>query len=405
MTSTFEDPSPLLARARQASARCAAESGGVDISVVFPCLNEAESVGQCVEQAWYAIRAMGRAGEVIVVDNGSTDGSAEIAAAAGARVVREERRGYGAAYLRGFAEARGKYLVMADADGTYDLSAIPKFIEPLESGNFDLVMGNRFGGPMEPGAMSWSHRWIGNPILSGMLRLLFHTSVADSHCGMRAFTRGAYLRMNPRTEGMEFASELVVNALRENLRIHEEPIRYSVRAGESKLNGPRDAWRHVRFMLLFSPSYLFLLPGVAGMVLGAVTVLFLAAGPRQVLGREWDFHVLLLGILVFILGYDLVLFDIFAKIFAVSADLAKPSRLIQRFVQIFTLERGMIAGLALLLVGTGIEIKIAMDWILGGYGTLMAVRGIATGMAAMLVGVQTIFASFLVSLLLMPRRY
>jgi glycosyltransferase involved in cell wall biosynthesis len=374
------------------------------VSVVLPCLNEAEGVGPCVEQALRTIHGMGCKGEVVVVDNGSTDGSAEIAMGAGARVVREERRGYGSAYLRGFAEAKGKYLVMADADGTYDLTDLPKFIAPLESGKYDLVMGNRFGGLMEPGAMSWSHRRIGNPILSGLLRLMFHTSVADSHCGMRAFTREAYKRMSPQTEGMEFASELVVNALRENLRIHEEAIPYSVRAGESKLNGPRDAWRHVRFMLLYSPSYLFLLPGMLFIMVGLGLSLLMAGGPREIFGREWDFHALLFGILALILGYNLVLLDLFAKTFSMEAGLAPAGRWLRRFSNLFSLERGVMIGAVLCLAGFLLELKIVTDWARTGFGTLMAVRGVAIGMAAILIGAQTVFASFLLSLLQLHRR-
>src|SRR5215470_17704518 len=233
------------------------DTGEVWVSVVMPCLNEADGVGKCVEKARRALGEMGVHGEVVVVD----DGSAEIAARAGARVIHEPRRGYGSAYLRGFAEARGRYLVMGDADDTYDFSRIADFIAPLEAGGCDMVMGTRLRGTILPGAMPWSHRWIGNPILSGMLKLLYHTRISDSHCGMRAFTRDAYERMNLRTTGMEFASEIVVNSLRARLRIHELPITYHPRIGESKLSGFRDAWRHVRFMLMYAPSYLFQLPG------------------------------------------------------------------------------------------------------------------------------------------------
>ena len=376
----------------------------IEVSVVMPCLNEAEGVGVCVEKALRAIASMGVVGEVVVVDNGSTDGSPEIAARAGARVVHERRRGYGSAYLRGFAEARGRYLVMGDADDTYDFLAIPQFIAPLREQGFDMVMGSRLKGNILPGAMPWSHRWIGNPILSGMLRLLFKTSVSDSHCGMRAFTREAYQRMRLQTTGMEFASEMVVNSLRENLKIHEIPITYHPRIGESKLNGFRDAWRHVRFMLLFSPSYLFQLPGFLLMLIGAILVPLLAGGPRELFGRTWDYHALLFGALALILGYNLILFDVFAKTFSMGAGFARPGQWLRWLKGVYSLERGLILGGLLFLLGLGLEVKIVLDWLRTGGGELMAVRGIVIGMTALVMGAQTVFASFLVSLMLIERR-
>jgi glycosyltransferase involved in cell wall biosynthesis len=370
----------------------------------MPCLNEAESVGRCVEKALRALRGMGVAGEVIVVDNGSTDGSPEVAERAGARVVLERRRGYGSAYLRGFAEARGRFLVMGDSDDSYDFLAVPDFVAPLRDQGFDMVIGSRLKGKILPGAMPWSHRYIGNPILSGMLRLLFRTSVSDSHCGMRAFTRDAYERMRLQTTGMEFASEMVVNSLRAQLRIHEIPITYHPRTGESKLDGFRDAWRHVRFMLLFSPSYLFLLPGLLLMLLGGGLVVALAGGPRAIFGHVWDYHVLLLGALALILGYQLVLFDVFAKTFSMGAGFARPKQWLSRLDRWFSLERGMVLGGALFLLGLGLEIKIVLDWVRAGAGEAMAVRGVAIGMTAMVMGAQTLFASFLISLMLIERR-
>jgi glycosyltransferase involved in cell wall biosynthesis len=374
------------------------------VSVVMPCLNEAEGVSKCVEKALRALQEMNVQGEVVVVDNGSTDGSAEIAARAGARVVHERRHGYGAAYLRGFMEARGKYFVMGDSDDSYDFSDIARFIEPLDKGEADMVMGTRLRGTILPGAMPWSHRWIGNPILSGMLKVLFTTSVSDSHCGMRSFTREAYERMRLRTTGMEFASEIVVKALREHLRIREIPITYHARKGHSKLSGLRDAWRHVRFMLLYSPSYLFQLPGMLLVLLGVFLVAALGGGPRYMLGRLWDYHALLFGVLALILGYSLVLFDIFAKTFSMSAGLAQPRHWLQWLTDWFSLEAGLLLGGLLFLAGLGLELKIVLDWARAGYGEMMAVRGIVIGMAAMVLGGQTAFASFLISLMLIKRR-
>jgi glycosyltransferase involved in cell wall biosynthesis len=374
------------------------------VSVVMPCLNEAEGVGTCVEKALAALAALGVEGEVVVVDNGSTDGSPEVAAAAGARVVNERRRGYGAAYLRGFAEARGEYLVMGDADNTYDFADVGRFLQPLLAGRCDFVMGSRFAGTILPGAMSWSHRWIGNPVLSGMLRLLFKTRVSDSHCGMRGLTRAAAERMHLRTTGMEFASEMVVNALREELRIEEVPITYHPREGESKLSGLRDAWRHVRFMLFFSPSYLFQLPGLLLMAVGGALMLALAGGPRELFGHRWDYHPLLFGAAALILGYNLVLFDLFAKTFSMAAGFARREQWLRRWLPRFSLERGLLAGALLFLAGLGLEVKIVADWVASGYGDLMAVRGVVIGMAALVLGAQTVFASFLLSLLLIKHR-
>lgn len=376
----------------------------VEVSVVMPCLNEAEGVGLCVRKALAALDELGLSGEVVVADNGSTDGSREIAEAAGARVVHESRRGYGSAYLRGFEAARGRLLVMGDADNTYDFSDLERFVAPLQREEADFVIGSRFRGEILPGAMPWSHRWIGNPILSGMLRLLFKTSVSDAHCGMRSFTRDAYRRMQLRTTGMEFASEMVVNSLRSGLAIHEVPITYHPREGDSKLQGLRDAWRHVRFMLLFSPSYLFQLPALALMLVGGLVVALLAGGPVGFFGRTWDHHTFLFGALAVAFGYNLMLFHVFAKTFSVGAGFARPDRWLSAVLRLFSLERGLIAGGLLFLAGLGLELKIVADWWFAGRGELAAVRGVVAGMLALLVGAQTVFASFLISLLLLKRR-
>ncbi len=374
------------------------------VSVVIPCLDEAETIAECVRKAWRGIAASGLAGEVLVVDNGSTDGTPELAARAGARVVHESRRGYGSAYLRGFGEARGRYLVMGDGDGSYDFEDVPRFVAPLHKGDADLVMGSRLKGNILPGAMPWSHRWIGNPILSGMLRLFYRTRVSDSHCGMRSFTRAALERMALRTTGMELASEIVVAALRSRLRLDEIPITYHPRGGVSKLNGLRDAWRHVRFMLLFSPSHLFLLPGLLLCAAGVLLVALLGGGPRELFGRVWDYHALLFGCLAVILGYNLVLFDVFAKSFSMAAGLARPRQWLARLLAAFTLERGVLLGGLAFAAGLALEGKILLDWVRSGYGPLMAVRGIVVGMTMMVLGSQTAFASFLLGLTQLSRQ-
>jgi len=252
--------------------------------------------------------------------------------------------------------------------------------------------------------MSWSHRWIGNPILSGMLKLLFRTGISDSHCGMRAFTRAAWESMSLQTTGMEFASEMVVSALRGGLRIVEIPITYRPRIGESKLSGVKDAWRHVRFMLLYSPSYIFQLPGLLLMLVGGLLMALLAAGPRAAFGRTWDYHPLLFGALSFILGYNLVLFDVLAKTFSMAAGFAEPRRWLRRLSRAFSLERGLLVGAVLLLGGLGVELRIVLEWVASGGGPLLAVRAFMLGMVAMVLGAQTIFGSFLISLMVIPRR-
>lgn len=375
----------------------------VDVSIILPCLNEVDAVGICVGKALRAFEGQGLSCEVVVVDNASSDGSADAAARAGAHVVHEACRGYGAACRRGFSAARGRYFVMGDADDSYDFTAVLRFVEPLTRGA-DMVMGTRLKGDIIPGAMPWMHRWIGNPILSGMLRLMFKTSVSDAHCGLRSLTRDAYRRINLRTEGMEFASEMVVNALREGLHIEEVPIAYHPRIGVSKLSGLSDAWRHVRFMLIYSPSYLFQLPGLCLVLSGGLIISLLAGGPFEAFGHAWDTHVLLFGALALILGYNLVLFDVLAKTFSMGAGLAKPGRWLSVLTSGFRLERGLIIGVLLVLIGAAIEGAVIIKWIRVGYGELMAIRAVVVGMTAMVLGAQTIFASFLVSLMLIQRR-
>ncbi len=374
------------------------------VSVVIPCLNEVAGIAKCVRKARAAFDRMGVDGEIIVVDNGSTDGSRWAAEEAGAFVIDEPRRGYGSAYLAGFRAARGRYLVMGDGDDTYDFLDINRFVAPLEDGRADIVMGSRFKGDIRPGAMSWSHRWIGNPILSGMLRLLFGTSVSDSHCGMRAFTRAAYERMRLGALGMEFASEIVVNALRQNLRIAELPITYYPREGESKLQGVRDAWRHVRFMLMFSPSYLFLLPGLLLMLAGFVVFGALLPGPRTFLGRAWDYHPLIFAAAAVILGYNLVLFDVVGKSYSMAAGFAREDQWLKPLRRWFSLEKGLLVGSLAWFAGAAMEGAIVYRWIMSGLGPLMAVRPGVVGVALMSVGAQTVFASFLISLMQIRRQ-
>jgi glycosyltransferase involved in cell wall biosynthesis len=269
------------------------------VSVVIPCLNEAENIERCVREARAALDRMGVVGEVVVADNDSEDDSARLAEQAGARVIVERRRGYGSAYLAGFAASSGRYIVMADADLTYDFNDIPRFVAALEEGA-EMVIGDRMDN-IQPGAMPWLHRYVGNPILTGLLNLFFRTGIKDAHCGMRALRRDVLERLDLRTTGMEFASEMVIRASKENLRIAEFPIEYHPRGGESKLSSFRDGWRHLRFLLVHSPNHLFIIPGAVLAGLGTLIVVLVGAG-LNFFGRDWGLHSLIGGSLMMIVG-------------------------------------------------------------------------------------------------------
>src|SRR5919201_5354442 len=316
------------------------------VSVVIPCLNEAQSIAECVRRARGALEEHGLPGEVVVADNGSTDGSPELAERAGARVVHERRRGYGSAYLAGFAAATGDYIVMSDADLTYDFEDVPRFAEQLDAGA-DLVMGNRMKN-IQQGAMPWHHRYIGNPILTGVLNLFFRTGVRDAHCGMRALRRDVLSRLNLRSTGMEFASEMVIRAAKEGLDIRQIPIEYRPRAGESKLSAFRDGWRHLRFLLVHSPTYLFLIPGTLMAVLG-VLVMATVFGDISVFGRRWDLHTMIAGTLITVVGTQVLALGFAARAYGVWY-LADRDPWFSRMEARLRLEHGLLAGAFALLV-------------------------------------------------------
>ena len=369
----------------------------VDISVVMPCLNEAQSVERCINWAWEGIKRSGMTGEVIVSDNGSTDGSPEIAARAGARVVHQPRRGYGNAYRHGFAHARGRIIVMADSDGTYDLRRLDALVAPLQEG-YDYVLGSRFGGEILPGAMPWLHRYVGNPVLTRVLNLFFAYDSSDAHSGMRAFTRDAYERMALESEGMEFASEIVIKAARTNLRVAEVPIIYHPRTGESKLHTFRDGWRHVRFMLLCCPKYLFLLPGFLLVLLGLLGQSALLSGPRPLGGLRFDVHMSALFALITIVGSQLLAFGAFAKIHAHIRGYERSDAFTRWLRQDFTLERGILGGLLIFSVGFVIDLAILIEWLNSSLGELDRLRPALFAMSLMGMGVQFMFSAFFLSL-------
>jgi glycosyltransferase involved in cell wall biosynthesis len=373
-----------------------------EISVVMPCLNEAGSVGTCIEKAWEGIRKTGLTGEVVVSDNGSTDDSVEVATKAGARVVRQPARGYGNAYLMGFAEAKGRFIIMGDSDGSYDFTQIDRLIAPLHEG-YDYVLGSRFAGKIMKGAMPWTHRYIGNPVLTGVLNRLFKVDSSDAHSGMRAFTSDAYRRMGLQSQGMELASEIVINASKAGLKGTEVPITYHPREGESKLHSMRDGWRHLRFMLLLSPNWLFTGPGIAMFVLGLVGQGLLLPGPLNLGFHALDVHFSALFALLAILGYQTLLFGVFARTCLPMEEGRTADRLQHWFERNYSLERGLLSGGLMFLIGFVIDAAIFVHWLRRGLGPINSLRPALLAMTLMMVGAQTGFAAFFLGLFRVDR--
>jgi glycosyltransferase involved in cell wall biosynthesis len=388
MTSTVEPVTPTIQRGVTGQRTPL-------VSVVIPCLNEAENIERCVTAALRALERMGVPGEVVVADNDSEDDSVRLAERAGARVVVERRRGYGSAYLAGFAAARGRYIVMADADLTYDFADIPRFVSALEDGA-EMVIGDRMAN-IHPGAMPWLHRYVGNPILTGLLNLFFRTGVNDAHCGMRALRCDVLPRLDLRTTGMEFASEMVIRASKENLRIAEFPIEYHPRGGESKLSSFRDGWRHLRFLLVHSPNYLFIAPGAALAGVGAVIVAFVASG-LDFFGRAWGLHALIGSALLMIVGTQVLALGLCAHAYG-TYFMGERDPWFDRMRARFRLEHGLLLGGAFTLIGLAIGAVIVATWISHGFGSLADERLAVVAASLVIVGIQIFFSSFLLSIL------
>jgi glycosyltransferase involved in cell wall biosynthesis len=382
------------------SSGTAAPAAQVEVSVVIPCLNEAENIEQCVRRSQTALDEAGIAGEVVVADNDSDDGSAELAAAAGARVVHEPRRGYGSAYLAGFAAARGEYIVMLDADLTYPFDEIPRFVAELRDGA-QLVMGDRMDN-IQPGAMHWMHRYIGNPLLSGTLNLFFRTGVRDAHCGMRGFRRDVLPLLDLRATGMEFASEMVIRASKEGLDIREFPIRYAPRGGESKLSRFRDGWRHLRFLLVHSPTHLFIVPGAVLLLIGLL-ISAISLSQMPILGREWNLHTLIAGELMCVVGVQIVALGLCAHAYG-TYFMGEKDPWFDRMRARYRLEHGLMLGGAIVLAGIVAGAVIVGIWVQRGFGALSEERLAATAAALVIVGLQIFFSSFLLSILGLRRR-
>jgi glycosyltransferase involved in cell wall biosynthesis len=372
----------------------------VRVSVVIPCLNEAENIVECVTRARNVMAEKGYSGEVIVADNASDDGSPELAKEAGALVVHEPRRGYGSAYLAGFSAARGDYVIMADADLTYDWNEIPRFVEKLDEGA-QLVMGDRMDN-IHPGAMPWLHRYVGNPILSGILNFFFRTGVRDAHCGMRGFRRDILPQLDLRTTGMEFASEMVIRASKEKLDIRQVPIEYHPRGGESKLSTFRDGWRHLRFLLVHSPTHLFLVPGLVLLALGAL-ISGTSIAQISVFGREWQLHSMIAGSLLMIVGTQVGAMGLCAHAYGMYF-MGDKDPWFERMRARFRLEHGLLLGGGVFVAGMAVAAVIVIKWIDRGFGVLSEERLAVLAAALMIIGVQVFFSSFLLSILGLRRR-
>ena len=365
-------------------------------SVVIPCRNEELTIGICIKKIQKVFEKNKIKGEIIVSDS-SSDRSAEIAESLGAKVIKHNKVGYGNAYLEGFKHVKGKYIIIGDADNTYDFFEIPKFIESLKSNDF--IIGNRFKGKMEKGSMPWLHRYIGNPILSLILRILFKTKIKDTHCGFRAIKKEELDKLNLVTPGMEFASEMIIKSIKNNLKIKEIPVNYGKRLGESKLRSFNDGWKHLRFMLLYSPNYLFFLPGIGLFSLGFILMLILLGGPIYIGRIMVDIHSMVLGSLFSIIGLQIIFLGLFAKTYAITHKLNKNDKFLNKVYKYLNLEKGIIIGGLILFIGFLINFDILLAWILNNFRGMGKVRIVIFGSTIMVLGLQAIFSSFFLSIL------
>jgi hypothetical protein len=377
-----------------------------DLTILMPCLNEAETLAECIEKAQTGLERVGLRGEVLVADNGSTDESAAIAGKAGARVITVRERGYGSALRAGIEAAHGKWIIMGDADGSYDFSRIEGFVQKLREG-YDLVMGCRLpggGGVIAAGAMPWKNRWLGNPTLSFIGRLLFKCPARDFHCGLRGFAKNACRELELKTTGMEFASEMVIKATLRSLRIAEVPITLHPdgRSRPPHLKPWRDGWRHLRFMLIYSPRWLFLVPGLVLSALGAAAGAVLAFGTIQVGNVHFSTGTLAVACMSVIIGTQLVAFAFFTKVFAVGEGLLPQDPRFSRVFKTFTLEKGICFGLAVLALGVGLLLHSLWLWKQAGYGLLPYadnMRRLLPAVTLIVLSIQTVFSSFFMSVL------
>ncbi|MEG5030348.1 glycosyltransferase family 2 protein [Microcoleus sp. AT8-B1] len=380
----------------------------LELSIVMPCLNEAETLEICIEKAQKSLRELDIAGEVIIADNGSTDGSQAIATRMGARVVPVAAKGYGSALMGGIIAARGVYIIMGDADDSYNFSNLGFFVHKLREG-FDLVMGNRFQGGIKPGAMPPLHKYLGNPVLTWVGRLFFASPVGDFHCGLRGFRRDSILKLDLQTTGMEFASEMVVKASVYKLRITEIPTVLSPdgRSRPPHLRTWRDGWRHLRFLLLYSPRWLFLYPGTALMIWGLIVSIWLLPGTQKIGSISFDVHTLLYGAIAIIIGFQAVTFAFFTKVFAISEKFLPEDPKLNKIFRYVTLETGLIVGVTLILigiVGSFLSLTIWRETAFGSLDPSKTLRLVIPSLTCLTVGLQMVLSSFFLSVLSLKRR-
>jgi len=381
----------------------------IEISIVMPALNEERSIGICIEKALKTLKANKiKNFEIIVADNGSTDRTREIAKKMGAKVLIEEKKGYGNAYIKGLNAAQGKYIVIGDSDDSYDWTDIMRFIKPLKEENYDMVIGTRFKtGKIEKKAMPWHHKYIGNPLLSGILNLFFKTGVTDAHCGMRSFTKEAYRKMNLQMPGMEFATEMVIKAARVGLKIKEIPITLhrDARGGKkSHLKSFSDGWRHLRLMLLFSPNWLFIIPGILFLFLGALFFVWVQIS-FPVFGHPLGSHFSALALFFFMFGIQIIILGIYAKTYSFYENLDIHDNFIKKFLNIFTVNRGISIGIVLVVAGFIIDLLIIIEWIKKNFGALSRINSVLFATCLMITGFQIIFSSFFIGLIKMNKEH
>ena len=370
----------------------------VEVSVVIPSLNEEKTIGVCIQKVKRVFKKFNIKGEIIVADN-STDRTPEIAKSLGAKVVTPDKKGYGYAYLYGFKFAKGKYIVIGDADNTYDFLEMPKLLEPLMNGEADLVIGSRFKGKILDGAMPWLHRYVGNPILTWFLNLFFKANVSDAHSGFRAFTRDALERMKLRYGGMEFASEMIIRAVWAGLRIKEVPITYYPRQGsEPKLKSFRDGWRHLKFMLLYAPSYLFILPGIFLFAFGMSLILFISVGLSKFGVIDLGIHSMIASSLLAITGYQLTFLGLAGKIYRAKMDMSS-DKIVEFFTENLSLEKGATIGLFVFSTGFVYTTYLVWKWVESGFRKLPMLNQDVLAFTLLIIGLQTIFYSFFLSIL------
>ncbi len=370
------------------------------VSVVIPCMNEEKTLGSCIGKAWQALEHEGLEGEIIVADN-STDSSAAIAKSLGAKVIIPQKKGYGNAYMEGLRYARGKYFVLADADDTYDLNEIPKFLNPLLTGDADFVIGSRLRGYIKKDSMPWLHRYIGNPVLTKTLNWLFKTNISDAHCGMRAITREEYEQLDLQSEGMEFASEMIIEAARKKIRITEVPITYYPRLTPSKLHSWGDGWRHLRFMMLYNPTPFFYIPGFLLVILGSFMTLTLAIQGKVEITR---LHSFILGSMLAIIGMQLVTTGGYMKIYGILHNKIDRKGFTAKLLDYHSLESGLLIGIVLFMAGMVMGSKVVFKWMLSGYGSLSEVGNAVISMVLVAVGIQVTLFTLIISIFVLDKK-